>query len=341
MEILVTGATGFIGPHLVTGLRGRGCSVRILARPNEDTTQFERQGIAVHRGDLRNAGTLISPFQGVDAVFNLAAVHGLWRARQEYYDVNVAGAENVCRAALAAGIRRLVHMSTWTVCGFGLGRPVSEDLPLKAGTDTYQITKVESDRIVQRYIAENNLPATIVRPSTIFGPGDGINFSRMAERLCAGKAVIIGSGRNAVPFLYISDLVDGMIRAAFNEKATGQIYNIGHDQPLTQEEMWRCIAAEIGVNPPRLRVPYHFLYPLGVLAEKLVDRDNPKRQPLVTRYGVQIFGTDNRQSIEKARRELGYAPQVSLRDGIRMTAEWYLNQQARSESEPEAVAMTL
>ena len=328
VEILVTGATGFVGPHLVSALVAQGYRVSVLALPNEDTDQFGWRDVGIHRGDIREAQTLGGAFKNVEIVFHLAAIHGLWRPRNEYYEVNLAGTENVCRAALAARVRRLVHLSTWTVYGFGLGRPVNEDAPLRHVADTYQITKVDSDNLVRRYLTEEKLPATIIRPGTIFGDGDRINFGRMADNLRASRAIIIGSGRNALPFVHVTDVVQGMILAAFEEKARGEIYNISNDQPLTQEEMWRAIAGEIGASPPRFRVPYPFLYAVAAVAEKMVGRDNPRRQPLVTRYGVQIFGTDNRHSIEKARSELGYVPKVNLREGIRMTAKWYLNQRA-------------
>lgn len=329
IETLITGATGFVGPHLISALLGRGDRVRILALPADDVSQFGEE-VAVYRGDIRQPEALAPAFKGVDTVFNLAATHGLWHPRQQYFDVNVSGLENVCEASLAAGIRRLVHMSTWTVCGFGNGRRVTEETPLKVVADTYQITKVEGERLIHRHIAKRNLPATIIRPDTIFGPGDIINVGRMTDRLVDGKAVIIGSGRNLLPLAYVSDIIDGTILAAFQDGANGQTYNIGNDQPLTQEEVWNCIAAEIGVSPPQRRVPYFPLFALATVAEKIVGRADPKRQPLVTRYGVQIFGTDNPRSIEKARNELGYSPKVSVREGVRRTAKWYLEKRRNS-----------
>jgi len=339
IETLVTGATGFVGPHLVAELLARGYRVRALALPTEDTTQIEQEHVTIYRGDVRKPETLIAPFRGVDTVFNLAAAHGLWRAKQEYYDVNVAGAENVCRVALAAGVRRLVHISSWSVYGMGLNGPVREDFPLKPVLDIYAISKADGDRIVQRYIAEDGLPAAIIRPGTMFGPGDRVNFGRMADRLRAGKAIIIGSGRNALPFVYVSDAVQGMMLAGFEGAAVGQAYNISNDHPLTQEQMWHALADEIGAPPPRLRVPYHALYALAFAAELAVRSDHPKRQPLVTRLGVKMFGADNRHVIDKARRELGYVPRVSVRDGVRMAANWYLHRQGSpTKTETKAAA---
>ena len=325
-ETLVTGATGFVGQHLVAALRARGDRVRVLAFPSEDTSRLEQAHVCIYRGDVRQLETLIEPMRGVDAVFHLAAAHGLRRPKQEYFDVNVTGTENVCRAVLATGVRRLIHVSSWTVYEMGLGRPAQENSPIKPVPDYYTITKAESDKLVQRFIAEERIPAVIARPGTMFGPGDRVNFARLADRLREGRAIIIGSGRNALPFVYVTDAVAGLLLAASHERAVGQIYNLANDQLLTQKQVWHAIAEEIGAKPPRLHVPYHALYALAFLAEQAVSSDNPKRQPLVTRLGVKLFGSDNRFAIDKARRELGYAPRVSVREGIHLAAKWSLQE---------------
>ena len=326
MDCLITGATGFVGQHLVWALLARGDRVRILALPSEDTSRLEQAQVCIYRGDVRQPETLIEPMGGVDTVFHLAASHGLWRPKQEYFDVNVTGTENVCRAVLATGVRRLIHMSSCSVYDMGLGRPAEETFPIKPIPDYYTITKAESDRLVQRFIAQERLPAVIARPGTMFGPGDRVNFARLADRLREGRAIIIGSGRNALPLVYVTDAVAGLLLAARHEGAVGQIYNLANDQPLTQKQVWQAIAMEIGAKPPRLHVPYHVLYAVAFLAERAVSSDNPKQQPRVTRFGVRLFGSDNRIAIDKARRELGYAPRVSVREGIHLAAKWYLQE---------------
>ncbi len=322
----LTGATGFVGSHLVGALRARGCTVRALALPTEDTSGLEQANVAVYRGDVRQPETLIQPMRGADVVFHLAGIHGLWRPKHEYYSVNVAGTENVCRAVLAAGVPRLIHVSTWAVYHVGLGQPLHEDLPVNPVFDCYAVTKAEADKVVQRYIAVEQLPAVIVRPGIMFGPGDHVNFARMADRLRAGRAVIIGCGHNALVFVYVTDVVEGLLLAASQDRAVGQIYNMSNDQPLTQKQFWSAIAEEIGVAPPRLHVPYAALYALALLSERAINPNDLRHQPLITRFGVKLFGTDNRVVIDKARRELGYAPRVRVREGLHLAARWYLQQ---------------
>ncbi len=137
MEILITGGNGMLGRHLVSALQDRGNTVRVLAMPFEETSWLERRGVAVHRGDICQSETLTAPMTGVRAVFHLAGTMGHWRQLAEYHAVNVIGTENVCRAALAEGVHRVVHVSSWAVYGMGLGEVVREDYLLRQFGEPY------------------------------------------------------------------------------------------------------------------------------------------------------------------------------------------------------------
>ena len=322
--ILITGGNGFVGRHLVAALQGRGDKVRILALPAEDTSRLERRGVAVYRGDIRDPETLKAPVAGADGVLHMAAMQDVWQPIEVYRAVNVAGTENVARAALAAGVRRFVHMSSSSVYGMGHGRPVDETFPLTPFRDPYPVTKAEADHAVQRLTERDGLPGVIIRPDQIFGPGDILHFGAMAKRVLSGRGFIVGSGDNRMPFVYIEDVVRGLLLALDHEKAPGNAYNITNDSPLTQRQMLAAIAEGVGASPPARRVPYRALYAAGYLAERLAGRLPAVSRPPVTRLGVAFFGTDNQYAIGKARSELGYQPAVSLRDAVRQSAEWYL-----------------
>ncbi|HEX5303346.1 MAG TPA: NAD-dependent epimerase/dehydratase family protein [Streptosporangiaceae bacterium] len=322
--VLVTGGNGFVGRHLVAALQDRGDLVRVLALPGEDASWLRHRGVTVYRGDIREPASLAEPADGADAVLHLAAMMDVWRPLEDYRAVNVTGTENICRAALTAGVRRFVHMSSSSVYGVALGRPADESFPLAPFGDPYPVTKAAGDRLVQRMIAAEHLPAVIIRPDQIFGPGDELHFGHMADRLRAGRGILAGSGDNAIPLVYVADVVRGLLLALDHDRAPGQAYNITTDRPLTQKQLLHAIAEEIGASAPRIRVPYRALYAAGYLAERLATVVPSVTRPPITRLGVTFFGADNRYSIGKARRELGYAPQVDLRDGIRITARWYL-----------------
>jgi nucleoside-diphosphate-sugar epimerase len=322
MDVLITGGNGLLGHHLVEALQARGDRVRVLVLPSEDASWLEQRGVAVHRGDVRDPSALTAPMRDVEGVLHLAAMMGVWRPLADYRAVNVTGTANVCRAALEARVRRLVHVSSWTVYGMDLGLPASETFPLAPLPEPYGATKAEADLLVQGLVDEG-LPAVIVRPGTFFGPGDRLHFGRIADRIRANRWVVVGPGRNALPFVYVTDVAEGLLLALDGEHAIGQAYNITNDQPLTQLETWQAIADAIGAEPPRVRLPYRPMLVAGYLAEQIAKGVRAKTQPPVTRLGVMLFGGDNRHSIDKARRELGYEPHVPLREGIRLTAEWY------------------
>ncbi len=318
MEILVTGGNGFLGHHAVQALLDRGDRVRVLALPGEDVSWLEERGVAVHRGDICCPETLATPMQGAEAVLHLAAMMHVWRPVRDYVAVNVTGTENVCKVALTVGVRRLVHMSSSSVYGMAWDVPVDERFPLSPFHDPYPISKAEGDRLVQRMVAEEGLPAAIIRPDQMFGPGDRLHFGRIADRLRAGRGVIVGRGDNAVPLVYVADVVQGLLLGL------GEAFNITNDAPLTQQELLQAIAHEIDAKPPRLHVPYHALYAAAYAAERLASITRSPRPPPLTRVGVKLFGTSNRHAIDKARRELGYAPRVTLQEGVRLAASWYL-----------------
>jgi nucleoside-diphosphate-sugar epimerase len=324
--ILITGGNGFLGRHLVMALQERGDRVRVLALPTEDTAWLEKHGVEIFRGNICDAHMLEMPLSGVDGVFHLAAMIGAWRSMQDYYSVNVAGTENVCRMALEAGVQRLIHISSAMVYNMSIGYPVTENDPVMPLDEPYSLTKAQGDLLVQQMIKKDHLPAVIIRAATLFGPGDLLNFGRIADRLRAGKGVIVGSGENAIPLVYVTDMVQGLLLAMDQPCAEGQIYNIGNDQPLTQGLFLSSIAHEIEVAPPRLHVPYYPLYAAAYAAERIAVLSNNRIPPFLTRHGVKLYGANNRLSIAKARRELGYSPQVSIREGIHITADWYLRQ---------------
>jgi nucleoside-diphosphate-sugar epimerase len=215
-------------------------------------------------------------------------------------------------------------MSSSSVYGMSLGQPADECFPLCPFEDPYPLTKAAGDELVQQLIRDEGLPAVIVRPDQIFGPGDHLHFGRMAERLLAGKSVIVGPGDNALPLVYVSDIVQGLLLALDDEHAAGQAYNISNDKPLTQQQLLEAIAQEVGAPPPSLHLPYRALYAAGYLAERVASIASSWRRPPITRLGVAFAGTDNRYWIGKAKRELGYRPRVPLAEGVRRTASWYM-----------------
>ena len=322
-EILVTGGNGFVGRHLIGALHGRGDRVRALVLPGEDARWLEDQGAQVFRGDICLPDSLVAPMRDADKVVHLAAVMGVRLPMAAYRAINVTGTRNVCQAALAAGVTRLVHISSSSVYGLALGRPADETFPLTPFRDPYPVTKAAADLLVQRMIRDDGLPAVVLRPDQIFGPGDQRHFGRMADRLRAGKGVIVGRGDNVYPLVYVTDTVRAMLLALDHPNAAGQAFNVTTDRPLTQQQFLEAIARETGAPAPRVHLPYRAMYAAASLAECLATLTRSVFTPPVTRFGVAFFGTDSRHATGKASRELGFTAAVDLRDAVRLTAAWY------------------
>jgi nucleoside-diphosphate-sugar epimerase len=322
MKVLITGATGLLGGHLIKELQQRQENICALVLPVENADNLVQQGIEVVRGDITDASTLAAAVRNVDLVFHLAGMMGVWRPLADYRLVNVTGSENLYNAAKKAGVRRYVHTSSHTVYGLGYGRFLTENDPLRPDLDPYSLTKAEGDRLMRRLMLNSDVETVILRPGTFFGPGDRLHFGRMAQKMKNNKGIIIGRGNNALPFCYVTDVVQGFLLAAYHQNAPGNVYNITNDQPLTQQEMFNAIADAVGGTRPRLHLPYLPIYYGAIVAEKVVARVT-RTKPVVTQLGAMMFGSDNRHSVEKARRELGFEPKVDLREGIKLAAEWF------------------
>ncbi len=322
MKVLITGATGLLGGHLIRELRERGEDIRALVLPVENTERLVERGVEVVRGDVTDASTLGPAVKDVELIFHLAGMMGVWRPLAEYRLVNVTGSENLYHAAQQAGVRRFVHTSSHTVYGLGYGRFLTEHDALRPDPDPYSLTKAEGDRLLRRLMLSSKVETVILRPGTFFGPGDRLHFGRMAQKVKEGKGLILGRGDNALPFCYVTDIVQGFLLAAYHQDAPGNVYNITNDHPLTQSEMFNAIADAVGGVRPRLHLPYLPVYYGSIVAEKVVARLT-RTKPVVTQLGAMMFGSDNRHSVEKARRELGYEPKVDLHTGIQLAAEWF------------------
>jgi len=321
MKVLMTGATGLLGGHLLQALQQRGEQIRALVLPVENAEKLIAQGVEVVRGDVTDASTLAPAVRDIEIIFHLAGMMGVDRPLADYRLVNVTGSENLYRAAQAAGVRRFVHTSSHTVYGLGYGRFLTEEDALLPDPDPYSLTKAEGDHLMRRLMLRSDVETVIIRPGTFFGPGDRLHFGRMAQRMKNGKGVIVGRGDNALPFCYVTDVAQGFLLAAYHEKAPGNVYNISNDRPLTQQEIFNAIADNVGGKRPPRHLPYLPIYYGGIVAEKVAFITHTK--PIVTRLGAMMFGTDNRHSVEKARRELGYEPKVDIREGIRLAAAWF------------------
>ena len=323
MKVLVTGATGFIGRHLLAMLVERGDEVRILARPGEDVKWLAQTGVEVYWGDLSDRVSLEAAVDGVDRVLHCAARTGPWGPQAEYEIANVQGLKTLVDTALAAGVQRIVHVSSITVHGVDVHGTADETTPLRGGPDPYSRSKVAGERLLQQMIRDKGAPLTIVRPGLVYGPRDTGSFGRFATLIEQGKMVVIGPGNNHLPLIYVTDVARGILLASAADHAIGRQYILVNDEPVTQCDYLNAIASELGVSLPRRHIPYRLAFSIGATAEMTGHLLHWKQPPPLTRFGVEALGGENRFTINRARAELGFIPQVSLAEGVRKGIAWY------------------
>ncbi|MGH3191851.1 MAG: NAD-dependent epimerase/dehydratase family protein [Streptosporangiaceae bacterium] len=325
MTVLVTGAAGFLGGHVVDLLLARDERPRALIGPDDSGGRLAAAGADIHTADISDRAAIGAALQGVDQVLHCAARTGPWGPAAEYERTNVRGLETLVRAAMAAGVSRIVHVSSITVHGNDVGGQADEDAPLRAEPNPYSRSKVAGERLLERLIRDEGAPVTIVRPGWIYGPGDSASFARFAGMIERGQMIMFGPGTNHLPLVYARDAAEGVLLAGAAAGAEGRSYLLVNDEPVTQRDFLATIAAYLGVPAPTRRIPYRLAVLAGACAEAVGRVTGRRQPPPVTRYGVRLLGGDNRFVISRARHELGFSPRVGLADGIRLSVRWYLD----------------
>jgi nucleoside-diphosphate-sugar epimerase len=346
MKVLVTGAAGFLGGHLVDMLLERGDDVRAMVRPVEDASRLRKlEGVEVVHGDLTDPASLEQAVQGVQRVYNTAAKTGPWGLEDAFWAANVQGLANLVHASMDAGVQRIVHTSSITVYGHHLHGIMTEDDPFHAEDNPYSRTKIAGEKLLANLVRDNGAPIVIVRPGWIYGPRDTASFGRFVSLIESGRGLIIGSGENIVPVVYVRDVAQGLIEAGdASDDVLGRAYNLVDDRRVTQAQYLNTIAQCLQAPPIARHLPYFALYAAGRSAEltwKALGRANAAPPPLTT-YGVTLLGRDQLFSIGKARSELGYAPQFDISRGVAQGVSWYLAMKKGSfQIEPRREALPI
>jgi nucleoside-diphosphate-sugar epimerase len=320
VKVFVTGATGFTGGHLARWLAARGCQVTALVRDLRRATNLEEAGIRLVPGDLADTASFAESLRGVQVLYNIAAIYRLAGLPAVMYRrVNALAVEAIVEAAAAAGVGRVVQCSTVGVHGDVEHPPADEDAPLRPG-DVYQETKLEGERLAREAARRTGIELTIARPSGIYGPGDR-RLLKLFRGVARRRFVVLGDGRIFYHLTYIDDLVEGLRLCGDVPCAAGRTYILAGPEVSTLNDLVGIIAGEAGVAPPRLRLPVWPFWAAGAACE-VICRPLGIEPPLYRRR-VDFFTKSRAFRIDRARGELGYAPGVGLRDGIRRTLAWY------------------
>ena len=325
--ILVTGASGLLGSHIVEKLIAAGQPVRALVRATSDTSFLDELGAEKVVGDVTDPQSLAAACEGIDTVYHSAAQVGDWGPWDRFVSITIDGTANMLAAATKAGVGRFLHISSISSYGHpdGDGLVLDETAPL--GVDLhkwsyYSRAKVQAEKLAWAAHEKGDLPVTVVKPSWLYGERDRASMPRMIRAIQTGKAKLIGDGTNRLNLTYAGNEAEGCILAATNENAVGQAYNLSNDGVITQGEYMNKIAECLGAKPVTRSVPYKVVYKAAFVMELFGHMFNKKTPPLVTRYSVWLMGRRCFFSAEKARKELNWQPTIGYDEGIAAAVKW-------------------
>ena len=308
-QVLVTGAGGFIGGHLVELLVREGASVRALVRYNSrnerGTLDWIDEAVVsevdVQLGELRDIESVDRAVAGAEVVFHLAAQIAIpysYVNARDYFETNVLGSLNVAQAALRHGARRVVHTSTSEVYGTAQTVPITEDHPLEAQSP-YSASKIGADKLMDSFHRSHGLPVTVLRPFNTFGPRQSARavIPTIISQALAGDVVRLGSTAPKRDLTYVEDTAAGFVAAARSEAAIGRTVQLGTGEAVSVGEIVERVAAVVG-------------------KELVVETEAARVRPPESE--VQLLLSDP----SRARELLGWEPTIGIDEGLSRTIAW-------------------
>jgi nucleoside-diphosphate-sugar epimerase len=318
MLTLVTGASGFIGGRIALASRERGDQVRGLVRDPGKADFLREHGVELVQGDMEDVGSLKRAVAGVDRVYHTAAVVGDWPDPAHTRRVNVDGTRALLEASVAAGVKRFVHISSLAVYGNQHHRGTDETAPYKYG-DTYTDAKIESELVVRAFQDAGKIETVCVRPGFVYGPGDRLLIPKIREAISSNKFMFVGDGSKQMNCVYIDDVADLALLAGDSPRANGQAYNVTDGTQTALRDFIGLIASALNLPMPTRKVTPMVAVAGCYTSERVARWLHVKQAPLMNISRLRFLYYNQYYSIDKARRELGYAPRYTYREGLPLT----------------------
>ena len=320
MSWLVTGASGFLGGHLVEALVARGERVRVLVRPTSGTAVLDPLDVERATGDLSDPASVRAAMEGVERVVHCAALATDWAPLDAFQRANVEGVRHATEAALQAGVSRFVHVSSTDVYGYP-NATVDESAPRVRRGFAYGDSKALGEEVAWE-AHERGLPLTVVRPATIWGPRSLPFVVEMVELIEQGLMLHIGGGRTDAGLAYVDNVVDALVLAATEQAALGRTYNVHDGAGTTWREYNATLAAAVGRRKPWLSVPRRPAYAIAWMLEQVWGALGVRDRPLLSRVAVELLGTTQGFDTTRIRTELGWSPRVGFDEGMARVQAW-------------------
>ena len=324
MRVLITGAGGFIGSHLVDSQLAKGFDVRAVDLQLDLLRHADgHPHLEAVRGDITDEKLVKQLVGGVDVVYHLASAHLDVSLPDEHYRrVNVGATLSLLDAAREAGVRRFVHCSSVGVIG-DVEQPPADEVTDCHPTNIYERTKLEGERAALDFAQRTGFPVVVARPAWVYGPRCP-RTAKLIRTISKGRFPIFGSGKNMRHPLYISDAVRGLELCAETPGIEGEAFILAGEEPVEARQLVQVIGEELHTRTRNIHLPI-FLGRWGGLALELLFKALGK-QPPFSRRSMDFFLKHNAYSIAKAKHRLNYQPQVDLRTGIQKTLAGVKNQ---------------
>jgi nucleoside-diphosphate-sugar epimerase len=311
-RIAITGIGGFIGLRMAGRARERGWTVAGIDIAAAAAQRARQAGAEVVVGDINDTAALARAFAGADIVLHTAAVVEEDGPRALYERINVDGTRSVCAAARAAGVRRLVHLSSVMVYGFDFADGVTEAGPFADDRNPYNDTKYRGEQAAMACHAPGRFEVIVIRPGDVYGPGSRPWVLRPVELLRKGLFMLPDGGRGVINHVHVDNLIDGIF-LALDRDATGEAFTLTDGVATSCREFFAWHARTAG-RPLRSAPAWLLMAMIGAAAAaaRLLGR-----KPPASAAAIRFLMRRGRYSIDKARRVLGYAPRIALEQGMR------------------------
>jgi nucleoside-diphosphate-sugar epimerase len=323
IRYLITGATGFIGPHLIKKITSQGHFCRCLVRDPKKLETDAAGDIDIFIGDISRPETLEGIADQIDCVLHLATLGHMsnFSVPEEMFEsVNVAGTRNVMNQAIRSGVKRIVHCSSVAAMGICNENPATEESRCFPH-HPYGKSKLKAENVVRTMVKNQHLPASIIRFSMVYGPGDWRDMLKLTRLAKKGLFPKIGCRPKLTPLIHVKDAVQGILLAS--EKGDpGETYLITNSRSEPFDGIRKILQEALGVRRLPLYVPEWVALPMAAVIEKMFSLIG--KTPPVARKNIESTIADRVFSIEKARRELGFNPTVDPETGLKETVHWYM-----------------
>ena len=328
--VLVTGASGFTGHHMVAEAVKAGFKVRATdVSSRHYGAMFEALGVGFVCSDLTRREGLDSLLKGVDSVIHVAGIHDYSTPDKVIFAVNVDAVENLCDASIKAGVSRFMHTSSVGVYGYSSnpGNPVKEDDPkITPPLNNYNVSKWDGEKIVQKYINEKGLRASIFRPAAIYGSrsvyGLYLVLKMTYDERNKKKKLILGKGDTIEAFLHVEDMCRAMIYAYDHDEMIGEAYNVADDTHMTSAEFYNLLSKELlGREKDFFHLPLAVAKPIAIVSQFVARLTGGK--PLLEKATLDYVNCDKIWDNSKLK-STGFAFKYpTMEKGMQETMKWY------------------